>query len=254
VVSQFQITWPDGTVTPFGLNGPRAASGIELFSPAIGASTLTTGGRELILEPAGDNAGLPLQVGESRLTRVREVRAAGNTVLQPGIMVLSIGSAVTKVPAVAAGAVLKIATTTVPDLRGARTALSGGPVLVRGRRVLRIRQPSEESYEYTSMLERHPRSAIGWNEQYYFLVEVDGRKPDLSLGMTLAELAAYLVKLGCEEAMNLDGGGSATLWFAGAVRNRPCDGYERGIANALLVVEKLPPTGAPAGTGSGANP
>jgi hypothetical protein len=57
VVAQFQITWPDGTVTPFELNGPRAASGIELFSPAIGASTLTTGGRELILEPAGDNAG-----------------------------------------------------------------------------------------------------------------------------------------------------------------------------------------------------
>jgi hypothetical protein len=78
------------------------------------------------------------------------------------------------------------------------------------------------------MLERHPRSAIGWNGQYYFLVEVDGRKPDLSVGMTLAELAAYLAKLGCEEAMNLDGGGSATLWFAGAVRNRPCDGYERG--------------------------
>lgn len=253
VVSQFQITWPDGTVTPFGLNGPRASNGIELFSPAIGASTLTTRGRELILEPVGDNAGLPLHAGETLLARVREIRAAGDTALHRGVLVLSIGPAVAKVPEVAPGAVLKIATTTVPDLRGARTALSGGPVLVRGSRALRIKPPSEDSYEYSSMLERHPRSAIGWNGQYYFLVEVDGRQANLSVGMTLAELAAYLAKLGCEEAMNLDGGGSATLWFAGAVRNRPCDGYERGIANALLVVEKLPSAGVPTGTGSGAN-
>jgi exopolysaccharide biosynthesis protein len=118
---------------------------------------------------------------------------------------------------------------------------------------VRIKPPSEDSYEGSSMLERHPRSAIGWNGQYYFLVEVDGRQASLSVGMTLAELAACLARLGCEEAMNLDGGGSATLWFAGAVRNRPCDGHEREIANALLVVKQLPVTGVPAGAGAGAN-
>ena len=244
VVSQFQLTWPDGTVTPFGLNGARAASGIELFSPAIGASTRTTGGRELILEAVGGNAGLPLHPGESLMARVREIRPAGDTALQQGTLVVSIGPAATKVPEVAPGATLRIVTATVPDLRGARTALSGGPVLVRGSRALRIKPPSEDSYEGSSMLERHPRSAIGWNGQYYFLVEVDGRQASLSVGMTLAELAACLARLGCEEAMNLDGGGSATLWFAGAVRNRPCDGHEREIANALLVVKKLPVTGA----------
>ena len=56
--------------------------------------------------------------------------------------------------------------------------------------------------------------------------------------MTLDELSAYLVKLGCEEALNLDGGGSSSLWFEGAVRNNPCDGYERTIANSLVVVRK----------------
>ena len=56
--------------------------------------------------------------------------------------------------------------------------------------------------------------------------------------MTLDELANFLVRLGCSEAINLDGGGSATLWFDGKVRNRPCDGYERNIANALVVVSK----------------
>jgi exopolysaccharide biosynthesis protein len=56
--------------------------------------------------------------------------------------------------------------------------------------------------------------------------------------MTLDELAAYLVGLGCREAMNFDGGGSATLWYEGKVRNRPCDGYERRVANALFVLRK----------------
>ena len=88
------------------------------------------------------------------------------------------------------------------------------------------------------MLERHPRSAIGWNKNWFFLVEVDGRQRDLSVGMTLDELSNYLVKLGCEEALNLDGGGSATIWYQGEVRNSPCDGYERPIANSLVVLRK----------------
>jgi hypothetical protein len=34
------------------------------------------------------------------------------------------------------------------------------------------------------------------------------------------------------------GGGSATLWFDGEVRNRPCDGHERPIANSVAVIRK----------------
>jgi hypothetical protein len=66
--------------------------------------------------------------------------------------------------------------------------------------------------------------------------------------MTLGELSDYLVKLGCTEAMNLDGGGSSSLWFDGKVRNNPCDGYERNIANSLLVLrKKLNAGGNPSG-------
>jgi exopolysaccharide biosynthesis protein len=67
---------------------------------------------------------------------------------------------------------------------------------------------------------------------------VDGRQKGVSEGMTLKELAAYLVELGCQEAMNLDGGGSATIWYDGKVRNHPCDGYEREVANSLIVFKK----------------
>ena len=56
--------------------------------------------------------------------------------------------------------------------------------------------------------------------------------------MTLQELAAYMIKLGCQTAINLDGGGSATFWVYGNVMNSPCYGYERPMANALVLVQK----------------
>jgi len=59
----------------------------------------------------------------------------------------------------------------------------------------------------------------------------------------MPELASYLVKLGCQEAMNLDGGGSATLWVLGTVINEPSEGRPRPAANALVLVQK-PRTGA----------
>ena len=136
------------------------------------------------------------------------------------------------------GAVVRLSTASIPGLLGARTALSGGPWLVRNGKRQKVRTSPDDPYELSSMLEQHPRTAIGWNAQWYFLVQVDGRQRDLSVGMTLDELSAYLVKLGCQEALNLDGGGSSSLWFNGAIRNNPCDGYERPIANSVLVVRK----------------
>ena len=56
--------------------------------------------------------------------------------------------------------------------------------------------------------------------------------------MTLAELSDYMRKLGCRDAMNLDGGGSSMLWCDGQMLNRPSDKRERKIANSLLLVSR----------------
>jgi hypothetical protein len=248
VTSLFSITWPDGRETRFGLNGVRKANEVELYTPVVGPSTHTVGGREYILAQEG-KPWLPLRMGRTYTARVREIRERGDTPLAPDILVLSLGPRIAPSFAnVGRGAIIKLSTASSPSLLGAGTAISGGPVLVRDGRRPRIRPAAEESYEFTSMSERHPRAAIGWNERAFFLVEVDGRQRGLSVGMALDELASFMVKLGCEEALNLDGGGSATLWYDGKVRNRPCDGHERNIANALVVVPKTnrtsPDTGA----------
>jgi exopolysaccharide biosynthesis protein len=44
--------------------------------------------------------------------------------------------------------------------------------------------------------------------------------------------------LGCQEALNLDGGGSATVWMLGQVINSPSKGRARDIAHGLVLVQK----------------
>ncbi|MGE3308790.1 MAG: phosphodiester glycosidase family protein [Limisphaerales bacterium] len=242
VESQFRVVWPAGSRvshSAFDVNGERGANELQLYTPAVGRSTRTSGGREFILEPVpGDDSWTKLRIGKTYRARVRELRNAGDSILAPGTFVLSAGPALVRsLPSVRVGDILEVSTASVPDLADARQAIGGGPVLVRNGRRQKIVPPTEDSYEGSSMLERHPRTAIGWNAGEYVLVVVDGRQRP-SVGMTLTELGDAMIRLGCTEAVSLDGGGSATLWYAGRIRNSPCDGHERRIANSLVVVER----------------
>jgi hypothetical protein len=239
VSSRFTVTWPDGRVTPFELNGERRANGVVLYTPAVRGTTRTQGGREWVLTRQGDSRWLPLRMGRDYLARVCAVNLTGNTPVAVDSMVLSLGPDIMgSFAGVGPGASLRISTASSPSLLGAQSALTAGPpLLVNGRRQ-KIRSSPDDPYELSSMLERHPRTAFGWNRHSFFLVQVDGRQRDVSLGMTLDELSQFLLRLGCEEALNLDGGGSSGLWYGGQLRNNPCDGYERAIANSLLVVRK----------------
>ena len=230
VFSQFKLLCPNGKTTPLGLNEERKADSAVLYTSAVGASTHTGAGLELTLEPETQNPCLPLRVGQIYTFRVKEISNKGDAPVDRQSPVLSLGPRlVAQLPPFAVGAKLRISTQTVPDLNGASVAIGGGPALIRDGKVM----------HWNGYLKiRHPRTAVGWNKDFIFLVEVDGRQLDLSVGMTFPELADYLLKLGCQDAVNLDGGGSATLWFLGAVRNSPSEGQERPAANALVLVKK----------------
>lgn len=89
---------------------------------------------------------------------------------------------------------------------------------------------------------RHPRScACTRKNGQALLITVDGRNAQAQ-GMSLAELTALLKMLGCEQGINLDGGGSTTMWGKGiGVVNHPSDNKkfdssgERRVANVILV-------------------
>ena len=242
VKGDFNVAWPDGKKTPFGLNQPRPSRMPVLYTPTYGPSTRTSGGRELVLERDGDSPWLPLQASQTFRARVREVRTNGNTRLEPGIMVLSIGQPIlAALPELTNGMVLQISTATTPDLKGVKVAIGGGPALIHnGKSESTLKNPppgSSRDWSQRSKYERHPRTAVGWSPTHVYLVIVDGRQPGLSVGMKLAELAEYMAGLGCTEAMNLDGGKSAQMWMNGEIMNSPCQG-EDTVANSLLVIRK----------------
>ena len=243
VVSGFQVAWPDGSVSPCGLNEERLPAGVVLYTAALGATPRPPHGRELLLEPAGPGAWLPLRAGRTYSARVRESRSGGEGPIPAGTVVLSLGPALKPAPNVATGAVVRLVLATTPSLLGAKTALGGGPVILRDGEVLKARPDSAGAYESTTMFERHPRSAVGWNARDFFLVEVDGRQKQFSVGMTLEELGAEMARLGCTDGVSFDGGGSAALWYDGAIRSRPSEGHERPVANALVIVRR--PTAPP---------
>lgn len=238
VESKFTVTWPDGTSSPLKLNEERGVRESVLYTPRLGSSTRTVGGREAVVAREGNSPWLPLTIGTSYTLKVTEVRENGDTSLKGDRMVLSFGPKVANASTLTVGSILKVSTATEPELTGTRTAIGGGNIMIHQGQVQDLQIPAGGSYKYRSVVERHPRSAVGFNQTHIFLVEVDGRQPELSVGMTLHELGEYMHGLGCEEAMNFDGGGSSTLWVDGKVVNSPCNGGERDIGNGLVVVRK----------------
>jgi MYXO-CTERM domain-containing protein len=112
-----------------------------------------------------------------------------------------------------------------------REAVSGHPTLVLGG-------VARDNSGDTGLCPRNPRTAAGLtaDRRTLILAVVDGRSPPSRVGMTCNELAALMIDLGARDAVNLDGGGSSTMWMAGVgVLNRPSDGTPRTVSNHLAV-------------------
>jgi hypothetical protein len=128
--------------------------------------------------------------------------------------------------------------------------IGGGPQLIKNGKVAIMTEGFNESFSKT----RHPRTAIGrTKEGDVWILTVDGRQT-MSGGASLEETAWLMFRLGCIDAINLDGGGSTTLNIRGLTLNRPSDGSERPVANALVVFSPaapIPVFGEPTGVIAG---
>ncbi|RNC63388.1 phosphodiester glycosidase family protein [Proteiniphilum sp. X52] len=88
--------------------------------------------------------------------------------------------------------------------------------------------------------EAHPRTAIGYSKdrKKIYLIVVDGRQNNYSVGATTGQVAEILKALGAYTGVNLDGGGSSCMVVNGEVKNKPSDGSERAVANGIMVTVK----------------
>ena len=133
------------------------------------------------------------------------------------------------------------------DWSQVRNVIGGGPFLIRGGKLAIDWQA--EAFKPAFATARHPRTAIGKTaDGDILLVAIEGGCP-YSVGATLDEEARILLRLGCVDAINLDGGGSTTFNLRGLTLNRPSDGVERKVASGVLVfdtqtepVDDAPPT------------
>jgi hypothetical protein len=229
---------PDGqTVRIDGVNQQCPMNGIALLTSTFSDSTCRQENTVALL--AGPLEALLAPKGKYRMT-VRERRNAGEALaIPPGsTVILGNGAGRTFLEKLAPGDPVTCTLNITPSPGEVRHAVGGGPRLLRNGRI--SIEADEEGIAASFVTTRHPRTAFGYNRDRIFLVTVDGRQPGYSAGMSLPELADFMLKLGAREALNLDGGGSTTMWVRGTVRNIPSDGRVRAIANAVMVYENTP--------------
>lgn len=87
-----------------------------------------------------------------------------------------------------------------------------------------------------------PRTAIAYNDDYIYFIVVDGRQPNVSVGMTYGQLAAFSVdNLEAKWALTMDSGGSSTMVINGLVMNNPSDPCNRRIYLPMIPVDRPDP-------------
>lgn len=120
--------------------------------------------------------------------------------------------------------------------RQAWITFSFGPVLVHDNETL-IKKKESYTVDIKDISPNCPRTAIGKVSDHHFIfVVVDGRQPGYSKGIHLNELADLMQSMGCQEAYNLDGGASSTMYFKGQVVNHPSSHLgERNISDCIFI-------------------
>ncbi|MBM4073217.1 MAG: phosphodiester glycosidase family protein [Planctomycetes bacterium] len=237
VASRLEVIWPVGKETPISVNcstrdfkSEVRAVDTVLYTPFFGPSTRTAEGtREWVLQrPTPDAPWLPLVAGKTYAARVSKTWRTGDATIPRDGLILSVANAAAGPPPTAnVDDTVKLRIACDPDMTGVRTAIAGEPMLLADGKVLT--NPAGK--------DRAPRTAVGLAGNRVWFVVVDGRQPAKAVGMSHHELAGLMKRLGCTDALNLDGGGSSTLWYEGEVRNQPSDGTPRSVGNALILLQ-----------------
>lgn len=117
------------------------------------------------------------------------------------------------------------------------TVLASGPLMLKDGQVCDLSGTNRNFVDT-----KHPCSAVALTrEGKILLIVVDGRRKGKAEGINIPELVHMIRILGGEDALNLDGGGSSTLWSGAlpdkGIANTPSGSAERKVANSLCVYE-----------------
>lgn len=115
------------------------------------------------------------------------------------------------------------------------TAVGGGPVLVQHGKV-KVTNNEERKFYGKAIYDRHPRTAIGYTSDNKIILFVCEGRSERAAGLTLPQMAKILQEIGCEEALNLDGGGSSCMLVNGKEVNYPSSkGEQRAVPSVFMI-------------------
>jgi len=231
-----------------GINRERKPNEVVLFTPDFNGTTLTPpDGLEIVLTKCNKvfrwwcaNAEISQDLGDSSIPQDGLIVSIGKDALDKASLFLKRVKG--KAPPRALDQLFRVARVIeVPDqleqefLSKAEDITNGVSQLIKNGKIDTTWEQEKASKAFAET--RHPRTAVAkLKDGKFLMMTVDGRQPGVSVGMSLQELAEYLFSLGAIDAMNLDGGGSTTMFLDGKVVNKPSDASgERKIGDAIVV-------------------
>jgi exopolysaccharide biosynthesis protein len=224
---------------------PVALDGINEWPPRTGTSLITPALGSLAPLPGIMVARLePLDVAGATVARYRIESVTSADERLPRAYYLAISPAAAETlgtPQV--GDVVTLSETSTTGFTNFAAAAGGGPLLIhQGARYYEENAPAAAEGR-----SRIPISAAALrSDGTFLLVEVDGREPFHSIGLTREEFTSFLLSIGAVEALSFDGGGSSALVARrlgdrnADLRNDPSDGTERPVADGLFIYSDAP--------------
>ncbi|ERN39907.1 putative periplasmic protein (DUF2233) [Rubidibacter lacunae KORDI 51-2] len=198
--------WP----LPF-LNSGYVQAGIGRYTPEWGAT----------YTPLTDNETIALVQGDRVVRQVAGGPAGQSAIPIPpdGYLLAARGDRSDLVAVLGKGAAVRLdAVSYPPEFAAFPQIVGAGPLLVQDSRV--VLDAGVEQFSSAFQQQRAPRSAIGTREGGTLIVATVGDRVG-GRGPTLTETAQVMQLLGAVDALNLDGGSSASLYLGGQLINRP---------------------------------
>jgi hypothetical protein len=230
ITSEIPLEFNKGYIYPLGINRQRADDDFVIYTPEFHRTTLT------------NENGTEIVVRRNKVVQVSEGK--GSSPIPADGFVLSLSGSyrknIKKLPRI--GAKIRYSGAAFGSSSGQNLGavlnediVGGVPQLIKNGEIEITWEQEKSSKSFVET--RHPRTAVAkLKDGKFLMVAVDGRQAGYSVGMNLNELAAFLLELGATDALNLDGGGSTTMFLDGKIVNRPSDKEgERSVSDAILV-------------------
>lgn len=243
------VTYPNGNSSMASYNKALTKSnGVILYSRDYDTRTKNTiSAYNVVLRPEAPVLTTEGTVQAEVLTILADTASCD---IPEGCMVLSMATDTdysytfsTQISTLQVGDLVTVQTSISEDWKDVVYACGGGELLVEGG-------AANTAFTLDSAERRAARTAVGLKQDgTMVLYTMDGAQSGYSAGLTLKELAVRMEELGCEIALNLDGGGSTTLSTqhpgdsALTGENKPSDGKQRKCANFIFLVRETEPAG-----------